>query len=261
MNKKNNLFEELNITKQNNASYTALDADIQNIKRKVNATLFSASTERKSNFMKSKRKVSLIAIAATLVLGITVFAASSVVTTWHSSSSSDPDYKSLPTAQQAIKDIGYEPVLIDAFENGYAFEDGSVVNNNLTDENGSSVEKFKSVSFRYKKNGDTVYFSQDKFISEIDMEGEVVSTVNGTDIYYFSYTNKLVPPDYKLTDEDKKAEKNGDLVFSYGSSKVEIIEVQSVTWAKDGIQYSLMQRDGDLSVGELTDMAAEIISK
>ena len=168
-------------------------------------------------------------------MGITAFAASGIVTTWFSSSSSIPKYKSLPSAEQVKSDIGYEPVLIDTFENGYSFKDGSVINNNLADENGNSVEKFKSVSFRYEKDGDRVSFSQDKFNSEMYTEGEVIATVSGTDIYYFSYTNKIVPPDYKMTDEDKKAEENGELVFSYGSSKVEISEVQSVNWINNGI--------------------------
>ena len=108
--------------------------------------------------------------------------------------------------QQVKKDIGYDAVLISEFENGYAFKDGSIVNNDLADEDGNSVEKFKSVSFDYEKNGDTVIFSQDKFNSKIDMDGNVIKTVDGADIYYYSYTNKIVPADYKMTDEDKKAE-------------------------------------------------------
>ena len=210
--------------------------------------------------MKSKKKTSLIAVAATLALGITVFAAGGIVSTWFSSSSSTPDYKSLPTAEQVTKDIGYEPVLIDTFENGYAFKNGSIVKNNLADENGNSIEKFKSVSFDYEKDGDIVVFAQDKFNSEMKLQGDVIKTVKDTDIYYYSYTNKNVPAEYKLTDDDKKAEESGELVFSYGAEKVEIKNVQSVTWIKDGTQYQLLQIDGKLSADELSDMAEEVIS-
>ena len=231
MNNKNDLFEEFNIDKNGGPP----DIDINAIKRRVNAKLESAYTERKSVTMKSKKRISFIAIAATLALGITVFAVNGVVSTWSSSSSSAPDYTSLPTEQQVMKDIGYETVLIDSFENGYTFKDGNVVNNNFKDENGGSVEKFKSVTFDYEKDGDKVIFSQDKFNSEMSMAGDVIKTVNGTDIYYYSYTNKVVPSDYKLTDEDKKAEENGELVFTYGSSEVEIKQVQHVSWVKDGI--------------------------
>lgn len=210
--------------------------------------------------MKSKKKISLIAVAATLALGITVFAAGGIVSTWFSSSSSTPDYKSLPTAEQVTKDIGYEPVLIDTFENGYAFKNGSIVKNNLADKNGNSIEKFKSVSFDYEKDGDIVVFAQDKFNSEMKLQGDIIKTVKDTDIYYYSYTNKNVPAEYKLTDDDKKAEESGELVFSYGAEKVEIKNVQSVTWIKDGTQYQLLQIDGKLSTDELSDMAEEVIS-
>lgn len=261
MNRKNDLFEELNIDKEQNDFCSPLDIDIRAVKQNVNAKLDSAYTERKSYTMKSKKKISLIAIAATLVLGITVFAASGIVSTWFSSSSSTPDYKSLPTAEQVAGDIGYEPVLIESFENGYTFKDGNIVKNNLADENGKSIEKFKSVSFDYKKDGDTVIFAQDKVKSKIDISGDVVKNVKGTDIYYYDYTNKLVPPDYKLTDDDKKAKENGELIFSYGSSKVEIKEVQSVTWVKDEMQYQLLQIDGKLTSDELVKMAEEILNK
>ena len=259
MNKKRNLSKELNMKNCVDNTSCALDVSVDRIKDMVDSKIASASVERKSITMKSKKKISLIAIAATLALGITAFAASGIVTTWFSSSSSIPKYKSLPSAEQVKSDIGYEPVLIDTFENGYSFKDGSVINNNLADENGNSVGKFKSVSFRYEKDGDRVIFSQDKFNSKMYTEGEVIATVSGTDIYYFSYTNKIVPPDYKMTDEDKKAEENGELVFSYGSSKVEISEVQSVNWINNGIQYQLLQIDGKLSGKELVDMAAEVI--
>ena len=261
MNKKRNLFDELNIKGCTDNSSSTLDMSIERIKDMVNKRIESASTERMLIPMKSKKKIALIAIAATLVMGITVFAASGLVTSWFSSSSGMPDYDSLPSAEQVKKDIGHDAVLIESFENGYTFDNGSIINNNLTDENKNSVEKFKSVMFRYEKDGDMVNFSQDKYDSNMETVGDVVATVNGVDVLYHSYTNKLVPSDYKMTDEDKKAEANGELVFSYGSSKVEIKEVQSVLWAEDGIHYSLMQIDGKLSDEDLAEMAKEIIEK
>mgnify|MGYP004468569215 CR=1 FL=1 len=261
MSKKNDLLKELGIGKEDGNFCGPPDIDIRSVKRSVNFKLDSAYTERKSVIMKSKKKISLIAAAAALVLGITVFAASGMVSSWFRSSSSVPDYKSLPTAEQVTNDIGYTPVLIDAFKNGYSFKNGSVVNNNLADENGNSVEKFKSVSFDYEKDGDTVIFTQDKFNSETEPQGKVVKTVNNIGIYYYNYTNKSVPADYELTDDDKKAESSGEIVFSYGSPKVEISEVQSVTWVKDGIMYQLFQINGRLTSDELTEMADEILNK
>lgn len=255
------LFEELNIQESKNTQYTALDINVQNIKHNVNNKIASAEQERKMTFMKSKKRFSLIAAAAVLAIGVTVFAANEVVKVWTGSSSAIPDYKKLPTQEKVIEDIGYSGVLIERFENGYEFDNGTIVKNNMSDENENLIEKFKSVDFRYKKDGDTVYFSQKKYNTQTEQEGEKIATENGCDIYYYSYTNKLVPPDYKLTQEDKRAEANGELVFSYGASKVEISKVQSVSWEKDGIHYLLMQIDGKLSAAELCDMAKEAVNK
>ena len=261
MNKKRNLLDELNIKGCSDKPAGALDINVERIKDMVNNRIDSASTERMLKPMKSKKKIALIAVAATLVMGITVFAASGIISQWFSSSSSIPDYKTLPTAEQVVKDIGYEAVTIDEFANGYKFDNGSVVDNVLTDDNGKAVEKFKSVTFRYLKDNDEVLFSQDKVNSQVETNGEVVATVDDVDVYYYSYTNKLVPPDYKMTDEDKKAEETGELVFSYGSSKVEIKEIQSVSWKKDDMSYQLLQIDGKLSADELVEMAKEVIGK
>ena len=92
------------------------------------------------------------------------------------------------------------------------------------------------------------------------MQGSVAKTVGDTDIYYYSYTNKFVPADYTLTDADKRAEANGDLVFSYGAAEVEISEVQSATFVKDGTQYQLLQINGKLSGDELVKMAEELVA-
>ena len=68
MKKKNDLFEELNISKCDRDLCNSLDIDIQSVRQKVNTKLDSACTERKIVNMKSKKKISVIAAAATLVL-------------------------------------------------------------------------------------------------------------------------------------------------------------------------------------------------
>lgn len=261
MNEKNKLFKELNKKGRENFFCTSLDVNVKKIKQKTEAKLTLKETERKMYFMKKRKRVLIIAIAATLVLSSAAFAANGIVAGWFGSSCSIPEYRSLPTKERVIKDVGFEPVLKESFENGYTFKNGSVVNNRLKDENGKLLEKFKSVSFRYEKNGDTVYFSQDKFNSETEKQGYVIANINETDIYYHSYKNKLVPPDYKLTEEDKEMENSGELTFSYGADKTEINMVQCVMWEKNGTLYQLMQINGNLPKEELVNMASESINK
>lgn len=211
--------------------------------------------------MRLRKKIALVAVAATMVLGVTVFAATGIVSSWNASSSSNYEYKTLPTAKQSIKDIGYEPCLIEEFDNGYIFKDGSIINNTLNDDSNTAVEKFKSVSFRYQKNDDKVIFSQDKYDYEMELAGDIIYSDNGIDIYYMSFTNKLVPGDYKLTEEDKKAEASGDLIFSYGTDEISISEVKGVSWNNDNVQYGLTQIDGNLSADDLVEMAKEVIAE
>ena len=170
---------------------------------------------------------------------------------WIGSSASRADYTSLPTVEQVTKDIGYRPVLIDAFENGYCFKKGNIMKNSFKDDNASVIEKFKSVSFDYQKNGDVVSFEQQKFNSKLISPGDIIATVNGTNLYYVHYINKVVSDDYELTEQDKKDQTSGKVVFSYddSASQIEVSQVQSVNWNKDGIQYDLLQIDGKLSAG------------
>lgn len=60
-----------------------------------------------------------------------------------------------------------------------------------------------------------------------------------------------------MTDEDKAAEKNGELVFSYGSDEVRISTVSTVRWQKGDMHFSLMQIDGNLTEDEMLDTAFE----
>ncbi len=213
----------------------------------------------KGNNKMSKKKIFIIAAAATMVLSIGAYAASGIISSWAGSSNSWPDYKELPTAAECMKDIGYEPVLTDGFENGYVFKTGNIVNNSLMDEHDNAVEKFKSISFDYVKDDDMVIYSAMKYDSEMDNTADAIAEKNGTEFYYSKYTNKAVPADYTMTDEDKRAEENGELVFSYGANEVSISEVQGLSWYYDGIHYSFTQIDGDLSADELVAMAEELV--
>ena len=118
------------------------------------------------------------------------------------------------------------------------------------------------MSFDYQKNGDVVSFEQQKYNSKLIPSGDIIATVNGINLYYVHYINKVVSDDYELTEQDKKDQASGKLVFSYddSASQIDVSQVQSVNWNKDGVQYDLLQIDGKLSAGELVDMAREVIN-
>ncbi len=233
----------------------------QEAKDRIKSESIKLNHEKEKYNMKFKKKLAVIALAATMILGTAAFASSGIIASWNGSSSAIPDYRTLPTVEECIDDVGYAPVLIQSFENGYEYESGSIVKNDLRDESGNSVEKFKSFSFRYKKGGDEVDLSVDKYSSEMDNSGEVIANINGIDIYYNSYMNKLVPGNYEQTEEDKRAEEAGELVFSYGMDDISISRVQGLSWSVDDVHYNFTQIDGELSADDLVQMANEIINK
>lgn len=120
-----------------------------------------------------------------------------------------------------------------------------------------SEKQKTSVDFQGK---DTNKMDKETFSSKVlEAVGEVVETYNGIDISYMAYTNKFVPADYELTEEDKTAQENGDLVFSYGVDEVEIKHIQSAGFVKDGIRYTLTEMEESITQEDLLEMAREII--
>lgn len=203
-----------------------------------------------------KKLIAIVAVAAVFLMGSTAFA-SGMLEGWFSYP--DKEYESLPSEQEYIEDVGYAPVLIQDFENGYSYKTGYVVDNEYADSKTGEVEKFKSAMFEYEKNGELLYFWQEKSDS-ISLNGDVVDSFAGVDVYYSSYMNKIVPEDYQMTEADKEAEAKGELVFSWGSDSVQIMEVKNTSWAKDGISYMLLQTGGNLTEPEMISMAKQAIA-
>ena len=203
-----------------------------------------------------KKNFAIVAVAAVFLLGSTAFAGG-ILTGWHSYS--EKEYSSMPSEQEYIADVGYAPVLIQEFENGYSYKTGYVVDNEYADSKTGEVEKFKSAMFEYEKNGGLLYFWQEKSDS-ISFNGDVVDSFAGVDIYYSSYMNKIVPEDYQMTEADKEAEAKGKLVFSWGSDSVRTMEVKNTCWEKDGVSYMLLQTGGELTEDDMISMAKQAIA-
>lgn len=239
----------------------------KSFKNKISVTLNSLPEKKENDEMKNiklykrgsiKKKI-IIALVATMVIGTTVFAAGKI-SSIYSSSSIIPTYTTMPAAEQVKNDFKFNPKLVDKFDNGYTFTDGYAVNNEGVDEQGNSVEKKKSLDFTYAKGNDKLdLYMENGMLGERSNKETVVDTCNGIDLYYTSYANKCVPADYKLTKQDKQDKLSGKYVFSYGTDKAEISQVQYLDWMQDGIHYSLLAMDSNLSKDELIKMAHQVI--
>lgn len=244
----------------------------KSFKNRVNATLNCLPDQNEDDKMGNKKiykkgsfkKRFMIALVATMIVGTTVFAAGKIssITSITSTSpgSKIPTYTTIPTVEQVKKDLKFNPKLVNKFDNGYTFGNGSIVNNEGRDDKGNSVRKTKSLDFTYTKGNDKLsLYMENGRLGERSKKETVIANYNGIDLYYHSYANKSVPADYKMTGQDKKDKLSGKYVFSYGSDKEEISEVKYLNWIQDGIYYSFLAIDSDISQDELVKMTEQII--
>lgn len=225
--------------------------------RETEVLLMNHKTEnRRKSFAGKGRLIPILAIIAAFLVGTTAFAAGGFTAGWFSSAA---EVYEPADSGEFVREEGYEPLYIQSFDNGYNYSRGYVVDNEISDAELGKVEQFKSLSLEYEKDGDIVYFSQERSETPVITFGSVIENYDGTELYGYSYTNKVVPEDYVPTEAELEAEAKGELIISYGSDSVHLMEVRSVSWTVDGINYMLMQMGGKLSMYELCDMAKNII--
>lgn len=232
-------------------------------KRVVN-TLYTLPQQKESNTMKSffsKRKL-VIAVAAVIALVTTAYAVGNIKY-YIGSSSSIPEYTTLPTQAQLQKDIGFTPITPKAFENGYTFTRAHISNSQGIDENNNKVVEFKGLSAEYTKDSKTLNICTQDFLGEDFTVGTtLIGTVKDIELYYTNYTNITVDVDYKLTEEDKAKEASGEFIFSCTdlNGKAPIInEVQGLGFIHNNIHYLILTMGNVLPESELIQMASEII--
>lgn len=216
-----------------------------------------------SKKIKRIRISKIIAAAAALIMLsiLTAWAATVILSRRSSHSSIIPDYYSVPSQETLQKDIGIAPNIPKSFSNGFEFFGGHIVENEDYTEDNNVFESYKSISCDYRKDGERISLHADAAIAGNQMDDEETAEVyQGSEIKYFAYTNKLVPGDYQLTDQDKEDKKSGKYVFSYGSTEIEIREVQLLGWEYNKLNYTLCAIDTSLSKNELVQMAKEIIN-
>lgn len=235
-------------------------ADLPADPYRVQNVLRAANKEEKA-IAKNKLSIGLVLMLAAMLLSVTAAAAGLVMGRMVKMSSSFviPEYTRIPTAQECIERIGYAPVLMERFENGYAFKGASVKNNTLKDELRNYVETYRSLTFYYTRGKDVIILSAQKHMSETEHADKAIKTAGDVQLYYTSFLHKAVPEDYEITDEEKEAKEKGELVFSYGTAAGEVSNVQVLHFEKDGIEYILTQMEGAATADEMVSMAEEII--
>ncbi len=233
------------------------------LKFKINYAIEQQSQKGDSVMKKRFTIKSAAIIAAVLCLTtVTVFAAANV-SGYISFSSSKPAYTSFPEEETLQKDLGLVPKTVNAFSNGYAFKDAKIINISAIDNSGKNSSDEKEISYRYTSSqGNEINLFVHKRVSDETMDPKAVKVdYKGISLLYSSQKYKFVPENYKMTEEDKRAQKSGEVEYSYGSDTVEDSVIQNVIWMNDEASYNLMAKNSKLTQTELTAMAKEIVDK
>lgn len=213
-----------------------------------------------SMFKHKKKRMAATVIAATVVVGGSAFAFSGTISSIFSSSSSDPDYTSLPSAQQCQRDAGFTPALLQSFDNGFTFKDGVIVHNQEQNEDGQTVNKYASLEFDYQKGDETVSLMQDSGAAHEKETGRCAAQKDGVSYYETTKTEKYVSDSYQMTEQDRKEEASGQVEFNVGQSDngVETVQYHGINWTAGGVHYNLYQMNGSLTTAQMLGMAQQI---
>ncbi|MCM1039035.1 MAG: hypothetical protein NC434_06885 [Ruminococcus sp.] len=220
--------------------------------------------EEKSMSRISMKKMAIGVAAACLLVSGSVFAGH--VSGFVMSSSSRPEYTSYEQLSRAEEKIGYSADYVENFGNGYHFAGAVTTHIEAKDENRNTVYTEKGLSIRYQKEGGADLNLDIEQNRESSWEvysantADSVRTCGNVTMYYDVITNKFVPVDYELTDEDKANMERDDYNLAVGSDSVMINQSMSVRWEKDGILYTLYGFNVTLGAEEMLDMAEEIIN-
>lgn len=219
--------------------------------------------ERKGYHMKNIFMKKMIVTAAALcVLGsMTVFAIGKITGVRAGSSQLD-EVHTYEQARELQNEYGPKINFPEKFSNGYEFKSAVPVHFETQDKDGNTVGSGTRLSVTYEKSGmEDIAFSE-----EVDMDGESSPTEikvceDGSELRFYKTVNKFVPENYELTDEDKKAQKEGHFNLSYGNDEVEVMISYMVEWNMDGQKYSLFKFGDELSMDALFEMSEEMMNQ
>lgn len=242
------------------------------LKKKIDLAI---SEQENGAFKKERRKVTLMkwnikkvaaaALGVCLLTGGVCYAAEQMVM-YYTSSSAPSDYQTDFSAVDSLaKEAGLNVNAVESFANGYTFEEIGINKTQAIGEEDQKLYDFSELDIRYGREGapSINIFAEDAAYSGGIDEAIVYDAVrecDGIELRCYTVTNKFVPSDDDLTDEDRANMDNPNYNYACGSSEVEIKQSMNVIWVKDGVFYHMMGFDLTLSAEEMLDMAEEMIA-
>ena len=209
----------------------------------------------------TKKKALIVAAAACMLVGTTVFASGKIASyrSWSDPSDAITTYDN---AVSKLEEVGGELTIPKAFSNGYTFDEANTMEVQGLDDNGNIVVNGTEFSARYVKDSmpDISVFINEAYEEEGESYSVDSRVIGDTSVYLNEVTYKFVPPDYELTKEDEENMKDPHFEMSYGSEEVEIQNNRGIEFIMDGMHYNMFAWDSDMTADEWYEMAAELIA-
>lgn len=227
----------------------------QRIQANVYCILEEADHMKKRNWKKT-----VLAVTAICVLGTITALGVGRTKSISSSSSVTDEITSYTAAKAEQENLDANVKMVEKFSNGYTFKNAVPSNDVGRDEKGNVTGKETTLYVRYEKAGaEDVSVSSGRLSLGSEKRADASMTLeDGTELNYSTMMNKFVPPDYKITEEEKKLQEEGKLNIGFGSDEIQIMPSSSVVWTQDEITYCLFTFSQDMSAEEMLGMAREI---
>lgn len=242
---------------------TPSDTTLNNIK--YNLSQKGDFTMKNRTFLSKK----VVLVTAVLVASISTICigAGSLFKSTISVSSRNDQITHYPTAAEISEHVDYMPKYPENLPGDFTFKSAQPRTETLMDENGNPSITRETIDFDYVKqsltNNQYLSLSTGPATNEQLSSSDYTDTTdyNGITLNYSDDTYKFAPPDYELTQEDEENMAKGHYYVSYGTDKIEIRRMQSVSWTDNGISYILLASDLDLSHDNMYAMAQAVINE
>lgn len=217
--------------------------------------------------MKNRKRIVRLLVAAAVIalLSVTAYAADVLGIRSLESGGKSTQYVSFAEMDKAMAQAGFRADCKEEFSNGFRFANAYVDETVGRDENGKKALVYQDLSVTYKNDAGqrvVVYAHRDmEDIPQSDHPAQNTWDVQGITVSYYLDHYKLVPADYKLSEEEQAWREIPGNYISFGSDQVEETNVAFLGWTKDGIRYTIMDSHARVSEESLFSMAQELIAQ
>ena len=212
------------------------------------------------------KSAGIVAAACVMLIGVTAFAGSGIVSRIESHNRIGSDITSYDDMSKLEKTISMDVLTVEKFCNGFTFRNAEIYDESDYSDDGANLANAAGVNITYSKDGMAdIYLDADPVSTirndkDTSMETRMVGDVA---VKYSLDEYLLLPPSQEgqVSQELLDRMENDDHFFiSYGSDEEMTQMTTSLTFDVNGIHYCLMTFDTTLTIDELFGMAEELIT-